>query len=879
MRSFDPTGFLLALLSVSVSVSLLLAVLSLGRKGLLARYPARTLYALTLLLTALLLFPWRPALVWPKVPLPAAPAQMAILPAEGASAPETPATQAIAPDQAAANPAAPNDAAALNKAAAPNKAAASTALLENASAENASAQASPSVLTQAAALLRHRWAAFPFAAALFALWAAGALGVLAFQAVRHVRFLRLVRRWRTPVPPEVQRILAEQAEALRVLPPPAFIAPCVQSPTLVGLLRPMLLLPPTGYNPQQLGLMLTHELIHRKHGHLWGKALACLAAAMHWFNPLMPRLLRDLGSLCEMTCDEAVLARSDAENQAAYVDTILTAALLARTAHTRLCSSICSSFNGGTNNGGTNQMKQLKQRLALMTPFQPRRTGAGLIALILLLALLTGSVLAGEAASTFTLQENKRMHPASWYMGQPFYDLVMSLQTPDWEELSPAAFVERLRPEQPQIASILDTHQPENRFMRHLQYSMVEARNLGSDGHYQLQQTAFMYAETNSNVYCDYRLHWSYPTRTDITVGERNRLLDTAQFRAAQAVHAVPLDDVRNAGDGLRETLAKIAEELSGDALRIWFTSPVLQTDIWEAEPCSAEQQALLDRVLPTGYQELTITQFEALLQKEQEAIGAIDWRDANIQPYESALVMNSGKGEHSEYLCAFNLDTSLMPASAKRGSVICSYQFKWECPEPDILTIGTLQESTQQLYRRIRNAADEVLWSAPDWETCDRMLKEALPAIAQEESTAALQLTVSDVSLELWPMITEEYARSSPQNALNAFINAMNCEDTESMSLFCPPIAIHPKNSDALTARKDLLYSLAETHLLDWEISETSQRTDAEDSAEVHLKYLLPSNPLNTQDAQPDWKTRIVALQKLEGAWYVLPESFGSLR
>ncbi len=111
MGAFDAAGFLVSLISMSVSVSLLLGGLALLKERLLTRYRARTLYQLGLLLTVLLLFPWRPALLLPKIALPAPQVVEAVALTEDASLPSTLSAQSSAN---ADDPAAPGTAGAVS---------------------------------------------------------------------------------------------------------------------------------------------------------------------------------------------------------------------------------------------------------------------------------------------------------------------------------------------------------------------------------------------------------------------------------------------------------------------------------------------------------------------------------------------------------------------------------------------------------------------------------------------------------------------------------------------------------------------------------------------------------------------------------------------
>ena len=849
MSAFDAAGFLVSLSSMSVSVSLLMGGLTLLKERLLTHYRARTFYLLGILLTALLLFPWRPALLLPKITLPAAQVMEAAALTEDASNPSTLNAQASGETDN------------LNTAAVVSLDATASGTLGD-----TKQQAVPS---QAAAPSAHQKSIIPWALVLFAVWMAGALFVLLFQTIQHARFLRLNRRWQSPVPPEIQATLKEQCAWLRITVPPAFLTPCVKSPTVVGLFRPVLLLPAIMYDQQQLSLMLAHELIHLKHGHLWGKALCCLVSAVHWFNPLMPFLMKEMGLLCEMTCDEAVLKLQEPEHRSAYVDAILNAALLTKAVRTPLCSPF---------DGGVKQMKRIKQRIALMTPFRPRRAGAGLIVCTLLLALLTGSVLAGEVpASTFSITENEYPIPESDMMTQADYDLLMSMQTPGWEELSTEEYAKQIMPQLPKLKAIFDYRWLENRFMRHLQYSVAEARNPDGDSYTVGWNTFILWGDLAGSAVMSCDLNWRYMENVKLTNGERNRLLDDALIRADRAARSLNFSEIRgavareNAGDELGVQLNEIAKELGGNSLSIWFTNVLIGIKLFDdSEIISKEQREFISLLTPEGYLDQTAADYQAFLGKykdsfDQTAQKAIK-NTVNRAVYEAYGEM-TGNPNRSNMA---SVDLSLMPEWKTRGSICYGFQLYWKTVDPDHITVGQRHNAISKLITRIRGTAVNAMWEAPDWESFDKALKERLPMLAQEESTPALTFTVSEMEMELMPLPTEEYVHSEPIHVLRAFAIACRDQKTAKMAAVCVPLGTDAKEV-VVTAREELLKSIVELKPYHWTFGEVKKEPGKDAVVTVDVTfYLGPPNSTET----PVEESRQARLAQIEGKWYLLLES-----
>ncbi|MEM1082601.1 MAG: M56 family metallopeptidase [Verrucomicrobiota bacterium] len=85
--------------------------------------------------------------------------------------------------------------------------------------------------------------------------------------------------------------------------------PAINSPMAAGILKPLILVPPTWseWRQQDRDMVLAHELAHhRRHDPLW-RLLGALALALHWCNPLVWWLVRRHATLSEFACDAMVV--------------------------------------------------------------------------------------------------------------------------------------------------------------------------------------------------------------------------------------------------------------------------------------------------------------------------------------------------------------------------------------------------------------------------------------------------------------------------------------------------------------------------------------------------------------------------------------------
>ena len=215
---------------------------------------------------------------------------------------------------------------------------------------------------------------------LFAIWAAGAAGVLGWKVLSHLRFRRRVLKDAVSVTDE-ETLAVWQAELAR-----AWVkktkwklvrSQSLTTPLSIGLFdrTTCVVLPARSYTPQELSLVLRHEIIHICRGDPSSKFFMAFCTAMCWFNPLMWVAMRKSADDFELSCDETVLLDEPQPVRREYAE------LLLSTAGDERGFTTCLSATANA----------LRYRLKnIMTPGK-KRTGAILVGLTFaVLALCTG---------------------------------------------------------------------------------------------------------------------------------------------------------------------------------------------------------------------------------------------------------------------------------------------------------------------------------------------------------------------------------------------------------------------------------------------------------------------------------------------------------
>lgn len=101
--------------------------------------------------------------------------------------------------------------------------------------------------------------------------------------------------------------------------------PLISSPLLIGFFRPYIILPTTERSESDFQYTILHELTHFKRGDMFYKWLVQLTICLHWFNPFVYLMGREVNRACELSCDEAVIRKLDTNSQQGYGDTLLNA--------------------------------------------------------------------------------------------------------------------------------------------------------------------------------------------------------------------------------------------------------------------------------------------------------------------------------------------------------------------------------------------------------------------------------------------------------------------------------------------------------------------------------------------------------------------------
>lgn len=144
-------------------------------------------------------------------------------------------------------------------------------------------------------------------------WAVIAVAIFIMKLVRYLVFV--VQTYRTSFPVDIPQIKSKHISSR--------ISSSISSPLMTGIFKPVLLLPDIKLSDEQIDNIILHEMTHYKRCDMLVKWFSVLAKSIHFFNPAVYFICRQLDEECELSCDAVVVKDMTREEEISYVNTII----------------------------------------------------------------------------------------------------------------------------------------------------------------------------------------------------------------------------------------------------------------------------------------------------------------------------------------------------------------------------------------------------------------------------------------------------------------------------------------------------------------------------------------------------------------------------
>ncbi|MCI9370808.1 MAG: hypothetical protein HFH65_10895 [Lachnospiraceae bacterium] len=218
------------------------------------------------------------------------------------------------------------------------------------------------------------------------IWLVAALGLLIRKVTIYQGFMRYIKAGLNPVSDlavlDQLSISAEQAGIQK--PVELCINPLISSPLLIGFFHPCIVLPSADISKIDFQYIVLHELTHYKRRDIFYKWLVQITVCLHWFNPLVHLMNREITKACEFSCDEAVLAKMGCDSAQDYGKTLLNA-MAAVGKYKENLGAVTLSEN----------KQLLKERLGAIMKFKKKSTAIRFLTGVLTLCVMFGAAFIG----------------------------------------------------------------------------------------------------------------------------------------------------------------------------------------------------------------------------------------------------------------------------------------------------------------------------------------------------------------------------------------------------------------------------------------------------------------------------------------------------
>ena len=245
---------------------------------------------------------------------------------------------------------------------------------------------------------------------LFFIWSALALVLFVRKITVYQGFIQYIKAGNKEVSDiKILNLLSDCEEKLNIKTRVELSCnPLIASPMLIGFFRPRIILPVGEWEDKELSYIFVHELIHYKQRDMFYKWLIQIVVCVHWFNPFVYLLEKEVNKSCELSCDEKVISVLDDTARREYGDT-----LISFLKSNNLYKSSLASVTL------TEGAEQLKERLGAIMKF--KKKSKGIIAITAIFSVLvcvcffvTGAYAASPATNNnLVLKDNGKPNEVS----------------------------------------------------------------------------------------------------------------------------------------------------------------------------------------------------------------------------------------------------------------------------------------------------------------------------------------------------------------------------------------------------------------------------------------------------------------------------------
>ncbi|WP_461207448.1 M56 family metallopeptidase [Clostridium sp. DL1XJH146] len=216
----------------------------------------------------------------------------------------------------------------------------------------------------------------------------------------------------------------------------------VTTPMLIGIFRPRIIIPDADYNEKQIRNILIHEITHYRRFDIGVKWLTMIVTSIHWFNPIIYFMKKEINRACELACDEEVIKNLDVAEKQEYGNTLIAVVAENKFSFGVLGATMCE------------EKKDLKERLVAIMEHNKKSKAVILASIILLIFIIGVSVSLGAGVgkgskNPLNIQANAQnlKNPPNIYISAEYEETKTALMGGySWENNGEVTLADSLNP-------------------------------------------------------------------------------------------------------------------------------------------------------------------------------------------------------------------------------------------------------------------------------------------------------------------------------------------------------------------------------------------------------------------------------------------------
>ncbi len=218
------------------------------------------------------------------------------------------------------------------------------------------------------------------------LWLIGAIALTLLNVARYVRLnIKIHKNAETISCPQIGEYTDKKINVR--------VWENIASPFMTGVFKPMLILPKTDLSEEQLHNILRHEMTHFKRYDILYKWFAEFVKCVHWFNPVIWYVSKQIAAECEISCDMAVTKNMSGSEEMSYINTILSLLPAGKSKQLALTTQMASS------------KKILKRRFIMIKNKKTTSRFMSVVSAVIAIIMISTTVFASGILSDLTTDD------------------------------------------------------------------------------------------------------------------------------------------------------------------------------------------------------------------------------------------------------------------------------------------------------------------------------------------------------------------------------------------------------------------------------------------------------------------------------------------